>query len=46
MGEDVGPDGSDQHVVRPGGLQHRLLDPLHIDIETALLEGTGECVRR
>ena len=46
MGEDVAADGGDQHVLGPAGLQHRLLDPLHVNIQAALLERTGERVGR
>lgn len=45
MREDVGPDGGDEHVLGPGGLQQGLLDPLHVHIQTPLLKGTGEGVR-
>ena len=45
VGEDVRPDWGDEHVLRPARLQNRLLDPLHVHVQTPLLEWTGECVR-
>ena len=42
---DDQPDGSDQHVLCPAGLKNGLLDPLHVDVEAALLKRTRERVR-
>ena len=43
--DDDQPDGSDQHVLCPAGLKNGLLDPLHVDVEAALLKRTRERVR-
>ena len=46
MREDVRFDGLNHHVLRPTRLQLWCRDPLHVDVQAALLEGAGECVRR
>ena len=44
MWEDVRPDRSDEHVLGPARLENRLLDPLHVHVQTSLLEWTREGV--
>lgn len=37
-------DRGNQHVLRPRGLQGWPLQPLHVDIQSSLGEGYGECL--